>query len=234
MTRSFRPSDARRRREPGFGAALGVSAAAHIALVAGMVLWNAPSSGGGTIGPLAGKALSQAGTEVRFLTLKPPAAPMESPDRERLTPPIEVSISPIEAVAPARERRLPGTEEGVPGTLAAPAVGSAGRVGLAGIGGMGTGGTGESGNGPNLLAPRPRYTVLPPLDRPASVRGKSFRVRFWVDQFGRVTRVEVSPEIPDTEYRKKFLALMYQYSFEPARRPDGTPVAGEAVLTITL
>jgi hypothetical protein len=66
------------------------------------------------------------------------------------------------------------------------------------------------------------------------VRGKSFQVRFWVDPLGKVTRVEVSPEIPDAEYRKKFLALMYEYTFEPARRPDGTPVAGTAVLTITL
>jgi hypothetical protein len=55
-----------------------------------------------------------------------------------------------------------------------------------------------------------------------------------VDQSGKVTRVEISPEIPDAEYRRKFLALLYQYTFEPARRPDGTPVAGQAVLTITL
>ncbi len=115
-----------------------------------------------------------------------------------------------------------------------PRVGSGGSIGVPGIRGTGAEGTGEIGDAGALLAPRPRYTVLPPLDRPASVRGKSFEVRFWVDEFGRVTRVKVSPEIPDAEYRKRFLALMYEYSFEPARRPDGTPVAAQAILAITL
>jgi hypothetical protein len=66
------------------------------------------------------------------------------------------------------------------------------------------------------------------------VRGKTFRVHFWVDAGGRVTRVDVTPAIPDAEYRKQFVQLMYQYTFAPALRPDGTPVAGETVLTITL
>jgi hypothetical protein len=59
-------------------------------------------------------------------------------------------------------------------------------------------------------------------------------VHFWVDAAGRVTRVDVSPPIADGEYRRQFVALMYQYTFAPALQPDGTPVAGEMVLTITL
>jgi len=69
---------------------------------------------------------------------------------------------------------------------------------------------------------------------PASVRGMRFRVHFWVSPGGQVTRVEVTPPIPDAEYRKLFMRHMYEYTFAPAIRPDGTPVAGETVLTITL
>jgi len=61
-----------------------------------------------------------------------------------------------------------------------------------------------------------------------------FRVHFWVSPGGQVTRVEVTPPIPDAEYRKLFMRHMYEYTFAPAIRPDGTPVAGETVLTITL
>lgn len=167
---------------------------------------------------------------MRFLVLSPPPPATPAAERTAATLSIDPSIAPLDTFGSARERRLPGAEEGLPGL--ARGVGFGGPLGLRGI--PGTGGTGETGDGGALLAPRPRYTVLPPLDRPAAVRGKSFEVRFWVNEFGRVTRVKVSPEIPDADYRRKFLALMYEYSFEPARRPDGTPVAAQAVLTITL
>jgi hypothetical protein len=52
-----------------------------------------------------------------------------------------------------------------------------------------------------------------------------FRVLFSIDARGRVTRVEVEPRIPDSDYRKKFMDKMKQYVFAPARRADGTPVA---------
>jgi hypothetical protein len=55
-----------------------------------------------------------------------------------------------------------------------------------------------------------------------------------VDVGGRVRRVEVEPQIKDGSYRQKFLSLMYEYTFEPAHRADGTKVDGEAVITITL
>jgi len=66
------------------------------------------------------------------------------------------------------------------------------------------------------------------------VRGQTYRVRFWVDARGHVTMVDVTPPIRDGEYRKKFLGLMREYTFAPARRADGTPVRGIAELTITL
>jgi hypothetical protein len=66
------------------------------------------------------------------------------------------------------------------------------------------------------------------------VRGKTFRVHFWVDAAGHVMRVAVSPPIPDAGYAKQFVALMSQYTFAPALKPDGTATSGETVLTITL
>jgi hypothetical protein len=66
---------------------------------------------------------------------------------------------------------------------------------------------------------------MPPADWPESVRGNEYRVLFWIDARGHVTRVEVEPRIPDSGYRKKFVDKMKQYVFAPARRVDGTPVA---------
>lgn len=234
MIPSFRHLESKRQREPGFGAALGLSAAAHALLITGILLWGSPPRNGEASSRPGGENFPKSGPEVRFVTLKPPPAPSKQANQVKAPPLFEASIAAIETVPPTRERRLPGAEEGVPATLGVGAPGSEGSASEPGIVGGSGGGTGVSGEGAELLAPRPRYTVLPPLDRPASVRGKSFQVRFWVDPLGKVTRVEVSPEIPDAEYRKKFLALMYEYTFEPARRPDGTPVAGTAVLTITL
>jgi TonB family protein len=94
---------------------------------------------------------------------------------------------------------------------------------------MGPGGAGDA-----LFPPQPKYSILPPLPKPASVRGQAYRVRFWVDALGRVTRVDVTPSIPDGEYRRKFLSLMREYTFTPARRADGTPVRGEVEVVITL
>ena len=59
-------------------------------------------------------------------------------------------------------------------------------------------------------------------------------MHFWVDAAGRVTRVAVSPPIPDAGYAKQFTALMSQYTFSPALTPDGTVTSGETVLTFTL
>ena len=46
---------------------------------------------------------------------------------------------------------------------------------------------------------------MPPADWPESVRGQEYKVVFWIDERGRVRRVEVEPRIQDSDYRKKFL-----------------------------
>jgi TonB family protein len=66
------------------------------------------------------------------------------------------------------------------------------------------------------------------------MRGRTVRVHFWVNAQGKVTRVQVDPEIKDAAYRQQFLAMMREYTFNPARRVDGTPVEGELTMPIRL
>ncbi|MBI2537802.1 MAG: hypothetical protein HYW06_12745 [Gemmatimonadetes bacterium] len=215
-------------------APVAVSAAVHLAVI----LWRVWETGrppatvpSAPPGPAGG-----GGRRVEYLSLPPYRAPAP-PDQTRPQPlpsrPImraEVQdITPTTSVADV----VPATP--LPGALQG---GAGAGTGVAGIGtprGTGAGsGAGPAGGSGEAFPPQARYSILPPLPKPASVRGKSFRVRFWVSPTGRVTRVDVSPPIPDPEYRKRFIELMYQYTFTPAMRPDGTPVAGQAILTITL
>ena len=111
--------------------------------------------------------------------------------------------------------------------------GTGGGVGTGegtGIGsGVGPGTGGEWGDG---FAPRSRQMLLPP-DAPPEVKGREYRVRFWIDERGRVTDIEVDPPIPDPKYGKTFRDRMMQYRFYPARRADGTAVAAQYDVWIT-
>ncbi|UCG86658.1 MAG: hypothetical protein JSW71_22625, partial [Gemmatimonadota bacterium] len=111
--------------------------------------------------------------------------------------------------------------------------GSGGGVGTGQGTGVGSGtGPGSGGDGGSGFAPQSRQMLLPP-DAPESIKGREFRVRFWIDERGRVTKVEVEPRIEDAGYRKKFMDKMYQFTFHPARRLDGTPVAAHYDVLIT-
>jgi hypothetical protein len=98
-------------------------------------------------------------------------------------------------------------------------VGSGQGTGVGSGTGPGTGGDGGDGYGP-----RSRQMLLPP-DAPPSVKGQEFKVRFWIDERGRVTRIEVDPRIPDASYRREFDDRMRRFRFYPARDADGTPIA---------
>jgi hypothetical protein len=113
--------------------------------------------------------------------------------------------------------------------------GSGGGVG-SGVGsGIGSGeGSGTGGEGGSVLPPQLDLMIVPPTDRPRSVRGRTYEVRFWVDAAGVVTRVEVDPDIEDREYRRRFLEQMRRYKFRPARTLDGEAVNGHFVAQITL
>ncbi len=165
--------------------------------------------------------------QVATATPPPPAPdPIVVPPPEAVTLPVRPADTPLPEVVAT----LGGTDAGT-GAAAGSGGGAGGGVG----GGLGRdSGVGAGGEGGDIFPPRPKYTILPPLPQPGSVRGKTFRVHFWVNAEGRVTRVKVEPEIKDAAYRQQFLDLMREYGFEPARRQDGTRVAGEIDYTITL
>lgn len=177
------------------------------------------------------------GGGIRFIRIdeSPAAASAAAPVPDPVPAPVPL---PVPVTPPLRKLDIPLPT----GTVEAAGAGSAGTAGGSGGGaggGAGTGlgtdsGPGQGGEGGDIFPPRPKYTILPPLPQPSSVRGKTFRVHFWVDADGRVTRVDVQPQIRDAAYRQQFLALMRDYTFEPAHRLDGTRVAGETDITLTL
>ncbi|HWP37530.1 MAG TPA: hypothetical protein VNL18_08285 [Gemmatimonadales bacterium] len=218
------------------------SALLHAAVLA-LVLWQSrlawldaarrastPGGGGGA-----------SVTYIELPAFRATAPPQPEPRRAELSIPVVVVPEPVVEPEPVSLTpvAIASTPVGVPppGAGAGAGPGAGGGVGS----GAGTGvgpdvgsGSGPGGTGDVVFPPEPKYSILPPLPKPASVRGQTYRVRFWVDASGRVTMVDVTPRIPDGEYRKKFLDLMRQYTFTPARRADGTPVRGETVVVITL
>ncbi len=93
-------------------------------------------------------------------------------------------------------------------------------------------GTGEGGG--DAFPPKLIEMLVPPTDRPDAVKGRSFELRFWVDENGRVTHVSVEPAIGDAQYHERFIRTMYDFFFEPATDAEGMPIPGETVITITL
>lgn len=213
----------------------------HLGVIAALV-WGmgqsdlTPPSAPGGAGPLGGGG-GGAERRITFVSISPPPAAATAAVRPWIQPVSLPVIREIPVPVPRAEpvpERLPTPLSGLRGGEGA-GTGTGGGVGPGVGSGTGSGaGPGTGGTGGDVFPPQARYSILPPLPKPAAVRGKSFRVHFWVDVLGRVTKVQVSPEIPDGSYRKKFLSLMYEYTFAPARRADGTAVPGEAILTITL
>jgi TonB family protein len=161
----------------------------------------------------------------------------------RVTPADEKPILPAatiaapEAVMPVVARSAadnpqsfgPGTGTGV-----GPGVG-AGVGGGKGTGrgpGIGSGtGPGSGGDGTAYYAPEPRAIIYPFEEPPASIRGREFVIRFWVDSRGRVDKVEIEPEITDRAFRAKLIERVSSWTFYPARTREGKPVNGRYEIT---
>jgi len=179
------------------------------------------------------------GSRVQYIELPPyvtAAAPARSEDDQ--TPAIELPIPrpelraipqetrqiriaiPTGPVVPAQAiGRGPGSGGGTgAGTGSGGGVGSGHGTGVGSGTGAGTGG--DRGGG---FAPRSRQMLLPP-DAPESIKGNEFKVRFWIDERGRVTRIEVEPRIADASYRREFHDRMRQFRFYPARDAEGNPI----------
>src|SRR5687767_1250020 len=100
--------------------------------------------------------------------------------------------------------------------------------------GRGAGGTGESGLD-RVIPPSPRGLILPPSDRPGSVRGKEINVFVFVSDRGRVLpdSTRLAPGSGDTKFDARLKRQASEWVFTPAQR-DGRPVAGWFQYTITL
>ncbi len=221
----------------GFVIALLIGAAASEEFYRAIGDPGAPGGGGG------------GGTVVRYVELPPVAMARrasERPQPERaavqlVLPRPDIAALP-DAMRPLTPPEVVGRDVAALRLGSGPAGGGGPGAGPGSGGGVGAGvgagvgsrrGPGSGGEGGDVLPPEPKFIIVP-ADRPRSVRGREFEVHFWVDATGRVTRVEVEPEIEDADYRRKFLEQMRQFQFTPARTLDGRPVSGHIVIPITL
>jgi protein TonB len=140
---------------------------------------------------------------------------------------VEPEVPPPEVVKPevVPEKPVEAVAAVDPGPPAAVSAGSGAGTG-SGVGPGSGGGTGGGvGTGRRGMPPESRSMMVPPIDAPKSVRGKTVDVLFTISADGRVTDLVVTPPIPDRNYAKKFDEVMRTYRFRPARDPDGNAVA---------
>ncbi|MGH7477473.1 MAG: energy transducer TonB, partial [Longimicrobiales bacterium] len=92
--------------------------------------------------------------------------------------------------------------------------------------GAGAGGTEAEGRETGVIPPTPRGLILPPSDRPRSVRGKEVTVWVFVSAQGRVTpdSTRLIPSSGDRGFDQRLRQLASEWVFTPARR-GGSAVA---------
>jgi protein TonB len=243
------PTGSLPRHDRRLGAGAGASAILHAAAIVLIVVGGqtlaflGEGDGPGAVGGGGGGG----DKTVHFINL-PPAPPRPGPvalqapepDEElvelvlpkpdlNLIPPEVAEIAPpttVQRVVVTRPQDVgTGTGEG-----AGTGTGSGGGVGSGQGTGMGSNIGPGSGGGGAAYAPKERSTPLL-FEAPASMKGREYTIRFIVNRRGRVTRVTVEPEIEDSDFRKKLLDTMYEWTFYPARTAEGRPVQGEYSIT---
>ena len=229
-----------RERRRGWGGAL-LSFAIHVTIVA-LALWPARKlleTGGGGRGPGPEGGGGGGGREPSgFVALEPYAPPAPPAEAEPETPTVQVEQLPLPEVIPLEDLARVAVPTGAAVAVAGAGAGSGGGPG-AGTGtgggqgsGRGTGvgageGPGSGGDGSYILRAQPRGVILPP----ECSRG-SFLVRFWVGADGRVTDIDVQPQLREGSCRREFEARMRGYRFEAARTREGVGVASIFSITI--
>src|SRR5262249_50658789 len=143
------------------------------------------------------------------------AAPLTDPVKMDVPPPAPMLVT----IAPA----VVGTGDG---TTGGPGQGP-GSGGGSGTGtGTGTGsdaGPGSGGSASDIFGPTPLLVPTVPAGAPSEDKRKH-EVLFWIRADGRVTRIEVSPPIRDSGYRRVFMDTMREFRFAPAKTRDGRPI----------
>lgn len=77
--------------------------------------------------------------------------------------------------------------------------------------------------------PSPTELFIPPLPMPDRIRGIHFTAEFDVDREGRGKLVSMTP-LPDARYETRVREVLKTFRFRPATTPDGTSIAGRAVI----
>ena len=99
--------------------------------------------------------------------------------------------------------------------------------------GRGDGGTADEGLN-RVIAPSPRGMILPPSDRPGSVKGMTVTVYVFVAANGSVVAdsTRISPSTGDSKFDRRLREDAAQWKFRPGMR-GGTPIAAWFPYTIT-
>ena len=193
------------------------------------------------------------GREVQMVALAAPAASPRAP--VPVAPPPVPQVKPPEPVV---EPELPvptstpiptpdsvvlaatDSTAGGQGTGSGTGSGSGSGTGTGSGSGSGSGSGRGSGTGPGsgggagrARPPEPRQLILPPPDVPGSLRGVTIAVTFNVGPDGRVVDVSFAPEPDDRGFARKLEDILKSYRFRPARGPDGLPIAGTTIVSLT-
>lgn len=160
----------------------------------------------------------------------PKAAPPAVAEVPAAVPPPNVvmpDVVPEQPVAAAVEPGPPAAVSAGSGGGSGGGVGTGTGTGTgSGVGPGSGGGTGGGvGTGRRGMPPESRSMMIPPIDPPKSMRGKTVEVLFTISAEGRVTDLVVTPPITDKNFAKKFDEVMRTYRFRPARDADGNAVA---------
>jgi len=218
------------------GPAAVLSFLAHVTIGV-LVLWRGAAlfenGGGGGAGPRGGgggggrPAMSwvalpmPAAAQPEAATPTPPPAVTVPTVAPSITEPVKLELPPpaLATITPA----VVGTGEG---TTGGPGQGPGSGGGVGTGTGTGTGsdaGPGSSGSASDIFGPTPLLIPNVPAGAPPEDKRKH-AVRFWIRADGRVTRIEVSPPIRDSGYRRVFMETMRSFVFSPAKTKAGRPI----------
>jgi outer membrane biosynthesis protein TonB len=152
-----------------------------------------------------------------------PPVPTPTPTPTPEPPPPDTVRPPTPPTPPSQQT---GTGTGTTQQTAGGGTGTAAGPGTATGTGRGGGGDSETGTG-RIVAPSPRGLILPPSDRPRSVRGKSITVYVFVSERGTVVSdsTRLDPSSGDNGFDKRLKQQASEWRFRPGTR------GGEAIAT---
>lgn len=212
----------KRRWDRAMGWSLLASVVFHVLLVLlfrqAIVVPTVPQS---AAGERAGDPSAAAGGGLELIAYTEVTPPTPEEQTPIPVPVPDAPQPPVEEREPAESRSEPLGQAPSTGEGRGPETGPGTATGT----GRGDGGTGDEGTS-RVAAPTPRGLILPPSDRPASVRGKSVTVYVFVTERGRVEpdSTRLAPPTGDSRFDTRLRRQASEWVFNPARR-DGTPVA---------